>query len=87
MQHLDPFPTFLEEEPNRSFTRGSFLYVGQAIAANLSSAERKLMTDFFARELRTPNFVRAMSQDDPSANVTGSRRSDHNQVTPKCNCS
>ena len=29
--------------------RGSFLYVGQAIAANLSSAERKLMTDFFAR--------------------------------------
>ena len=37
------------------------------------------MTDFFARELRTPNFVRAMSQNDPSANVTGSRRSDHNQ--------
>lgn len=56
-----------------------FLYVGQAIAANLSYAERKLMTDFFSRELRTPNFVRAMSQSDPSANVTGSRRSDHNQ--------
>ena len=56
-----------------------FLYVGQAIAPNLTAAEHKLMTDFFERELRTPNFARAMSQTDPTANVTGSRRSDHNQ--------
>ena len=56
-----------------------FLYIGQTIAANLTSVERTLMTNFFNRELRTPDFVRAMSQDDPSANVTGSRRSDHNQ--------
>ena len=57
-----------------------FLYIGQTIGATgLSAADRKLMTDFFARELRTPDFVRAMSQRDPSANVTGSRRSDHNQ--------
>eukprot|EP01043_Picozoa_sp_COSAG02_P087586 COSAG02_NODE_24837_length_676_cov_1.050260_2_plen_90_part_00 len=37
------------------------------------------MVDFFTRELRTPLFVRAMSQFDPSANTTGSRRADHNQ--------
>jgi hypothetical protein len=37
------------------------------------------MAGFFKRELRTPTFVRAMSQRDPTANVTGSRRSDHNQ--------
>ena len=57
-----------------------FIYVGQTIADDLtddgSAAE---MVSFFERELRTPNFVRAMSQRDPSANVTGSRRADHNQ--------
>ena len=56
-----------------------FLYVGQAIAADLSSEQRDGMADFFQRELRTPDFVRAMSQRDPSAASTGSRRADHNQ--------
>ena len=53
----------------------------QAIASDLSPSARTLMTDFFARELRTPRFARAMSQRDPSAASTGSRRADHNQVT------
>lgn len=56
-----------------------FLYVGQAIGSELSASNQALMVDFFMRELRTPLFVRAMSQLDPSANVTGSRRADHNQ--------
>ena len=56
-----------------------FLYVGQAIADDLNEAERDAMTRFFQRELRTPQFVRAMSQRDPSANTTGARRADHNQ--------
>ena len=56
-----------------------FLYVGQAIGSDLSVDNQRLMVDFFTRELRTPLFVRAMSQSDPSANITGSRRSDHNQ--------
>ena len=56
-----------------------FLYVGQAIADDLSAVQRGGMSGFFNRELRTPNFVRAMSQRDPSASSTGSRRADHNQ--------
>ena len=56
-----------------------FLYVGQTIGSELSAKNQALMVDFFLRELRTPLFVRAMSQFDPSANVTGSRRADHNQ--------
>ena len=56
-----------------------FLYVGQTIGSDLSTNDQALMVDFFIRELRTPRFVRAMSQFDPSANVTGSRRADHNQ--------
>ena len=57
-----------------------FIYVGQAIADDLTAdGSAAAMVSFFERELRTPNFVRAMSQRDPSANVTGSRRADHNQ--------
>lgn len=56
-----------------------FLYVGQTINADLNEDERDAMVSFFQRELRTPNFVRAMSQMDPSASSTGSRRADHNQ--------
>ena len=62
-----------------------FLYVGQAIPDDLTAAQRQSMVAFFERELRTPTFVRAMSQLDPSAATTGSRRADHNQCE-WCNC-
>ena len=56
-----------------------FLYTGQTIAPDLAPAQRAAMRQFFARELRTPGFARAMSQRDPSAADTSSRRTDHDQ--------
>ena len=56
-----------------------FLYVAHAIAGDLDDGQRADMVAFFKRELRTPNFVRAMSQHDPSAKSTSSVRSDHSQ--------
>ncbi len=52
-----------------------YIYIGNALAADLTPVMRREMTDFVKRELFTRDWMRAMSQKDPAA--AKSARPDH----------